>query len=1266
MDVVNTSHQTHLGNQINHARVAKHTDPYRLDNACSTSNVPLLSYLYGGINPLMKEERSKHDAAVQPRPISPLRSSRLNTTDGHHFGAPCNALPSGIGGVPIPPFDEEIPREPCFDVAYDLRNLQVAEEMKPEGGQEISRGQEEDSEEKTKSEEETSHSVPFHIKVKEVRRRISEQLHVHRELDQACRDIDRVADEVRIFRSTQSTAAFLTRINQSNFVSFDLQASSSPLVSCAQKKVDITTQLGSRTATRYNSIFSDTSNGSHDNNNSATTIKREGMSSTPQTPTNPFLAEVLSNFTKNNPTVQTSMLAKAQKKRREEIMANTIRPPAPPAPYRRVLLVPVAPPSEGARDTAVVNSPHKEERTALHTSTKSNKEEIHTNEDSYTGDFDTDFSDISAIHKSPDGFNTIVEDGIEDLVRIETDKSSQVSKLSPTSRSSISDRPTVTATVTATPTVSTIEESIENDYSSDSAHTVTSSSALPSTANSSSIVSDVEQEIEEEGVEKSSERMQEINKEAAKASLVLKEFFITCKRANDLALQLSASGRNAVTLPMSVKSRPQHTKDNSEPLGDHEVNNSHESAGEDSDTLNSGEESSTEIMGSQEGAIEGPDEWLKSMRVDVKDIKRLSRFTQRLQQHLQSMDAQRKIRAVKRKILERAQQLSRARKKMKENPKKRLKAVLREDENSDVIEDLMADFSGGSDGEKVSSGDDIADELDSLLYVQDSLGGNSVDGELSIEEDYSFSGDGSNVSNDGVVDDEIEDDFSDDLENSQLHSDEVIDEMVDIDVLSDEIQALENSILDEMEDEFADRLVEVSNVSEVMDEIELPDYTDVEDQVGLSKVKKSSDVNDDNSFSSDIVDEVDGSLTDAASATSVSKARTSSIASEHSVVEHVEATSMSSHSWDADVDTIIPNSTSGSEYAMDESNNSSFSVITHNSLERDFFWTQDRRKLALRRGPEAECPTFTQLYDPLVSSESSSKSSFATTSSSSDSGKNRNSSFRFATQTEQENPGAVDKPTRKSTPPNVFVSGTESQMAVACSKTTNDESKNNTDDVSGKVYTIDDDDTSASVRVQSSSNEQKVIRASRRQTEMVTASIEGNIEAFSKVHNSPRRHTVSERVKQAAADFVALDQWKLQQKKLVRELLFPISVNADHLAHSESETASSYASSDDSEDSTPRTRPPSQKKSLSKRSIHRRTALGAEKLGSNNTDRSHQKDQHASPPGSFSYHWGMVESMLHCRFENVVQEDPLETMASPFSCGYSSSCDSDVCSSIYS
>eukprot|EP00796_Vickermania_ingenoplastis_P008398 gene8398-5880_t len=954
--------------------IVMYDDPYQQPQTRSrVANSSLFSHLYPS-RPLRPHTAPQ---TSPPRPTSPLRSRHCTYVDPLSLNNPLNYY-SYVGetsGVP----DSRVTLGPLLhetepaDTATPCAPPFLDESLQHNHSHGISS---------------PPKQPPFYSALKEVRRRIKEQLAVHAELNTASRQLDLVGDEVRIFRATHDTAAFINHVNHSAVAAEVIRMRSSRALT-RDLREDAKTTIPSP------------STPAAEKPQSPNSVAPSGSSQ--RSPANPFLVEVLHSFQRGHQETKgrgsTSLTTKEKQRRREEILAAAVRPEPPPVPYKRVVFVPVR------REQQADQVPWDPE---IHTPSSTAPRTVTARSDTetrYADDFDSPAS--SAAYEAQDSVASEVtgkEQAPSTQIATSSSAASQRSRATPSTRSLASQ-----SAITTDVSHSTIRPS--------GAASVRSNTPL-SVSSVDSVTLSVKEDIE--GVEKgpSTARGAPHRMERGGLSTLLKEFFVNCQKANEVALQLAAS---ADIFSGEVDGQQEHVK----------------------------------TEGEVEAKAKEKETWLHSVVEDVKDVKKLRHFTEHLQKHLKALDMQRKVRSTKKKLLIQAQKLSRARQKMRSDPALSLKKAAEGE-----VEDLMADFSDEEMKPSLSASG-IADEVDDAVF-----GGFSQQSteDESVAEDFAFG----SPSGSSVAGDELEDAVEDmiDVESDgerRTNSSVVVDE-VQLEALLDESGEWRSNVdLDDVEDTFADKLADASSVSDIMDEVELPGYGETRGTTSIVSVQ------DDTS----IEDELRGSVSRSGSASEVE---------EEEANRRLDSTnSSSSYALDADVESAVPRSTSCS--TLEPTGDSS--VSSRDSLSQDIFWTSDRRKRALLRASSP--PTFSQLYDPMQETESSST----------DSSSARPNSAVAVSKTEMGQCASVKQATEAPTEKR-----SEGKDALKPLQT-------NTISLPEKCAeeTFVSDDAAGDVAVDTESD------------------------------NSAKSH----RVPPLSTDFIALASWKEQQKKLIREMRAPLS-----------------------------------------------------------------------------------------------------------------------------
>lgn len=818
----------------------QHFDPYELDLAYDVSNKPVLS-LFTRKNFSCEPSKLHRQKKTVPRALSPFYPRNRIEASDISFGDPfyVKKLYQEISGCNQ--LEQERAREttncaeqePLASVEKTSMGTSHVENMQPVVEAPGAAG--DDTEFNLQNEEV---KISASQKVKEIRRRLKEQLNLHRELSHSCREIDRISREVRIFRGTQESIKFLSVVNKTPFASSMSRA--------AEKRAIAGREMLPGTGNYFNDANQKPKLGQ-----SSTASQKNQASKSPASPTNPFLQAVLDSFSKSKKNKNSdSVAANESKKHRKEILAQMIIPEPKPTPYRRVLFVP--------RNTS--KSDHQFEAFPTGTEQTRSTELLKLQKNSMA-------PSVSPFPHDPSGRN--------ESVKSDTEISTNSEGIStPSIQSSVN---------------------VLDDVGSVSA----------SSPSSESIEDDLEEEIDLQGGEDNVLTLEGNAEKMNKLLSALKDFYQNCQRANQIALTFTGNLNDARPLKEEAK-----TSEFQEILSSQVGKNLIVSKGVDSNTENN-----------------ASDDWLLSVASNAKDVKRLKLFIHRLQNNLKAIDANRRLRAKKRKMLEKAQRLAKVRSQLKKNERVFLKDVADSD-----IEDLLRSASESG----VKTDDELLDEVDDLYQPESEIEEDDI-----IEEDMSFSGDDENV------DDEIADEVSGYLEDS-LPEDELEDEVQDLDALSD--VDLSSGLLDEIEDQFADRLAEVSAISDVLDEVENLPYESDEKQTGLIR-SNSVAASDD-----DIADET-------------SFAQKTSAVSD--LLTEVSTPTRSALSTDADVETVYPSSHSSSFRSMSEGRRDEqlrHSLSSTDWFENDLISTKSRREKAV--GNVVDSSTFTQLYDPIVPEKS--------------------------------------------------------------------------------------------------------------------------------------------------------------------------------------------------------------------------------------------------------------------------------------------------------
>lgn len=405
----------------------------------------------------------------------------------------------------------------------------------------------------------------------------------------------------------------------------------------------------------------------------------------------------------------------------------------------------------------------------------------------------------------------------------------------------------------------------------------------------------------------------------ATLSNVLGEFYKTCRQANNLTEILLGNGKAKTALRVTQTSH--HSSRISD--GREEVNG-YSTASAHSDSNH-------------------------TLQDDFIDVRRLRRFNQRLCDHLKALDIQRKVVRERHKLLKRAQILSRARNRMRADKAARLAEVV------DDVEDLFdprGDKRGRlGRGEKDDSiSDEIPEEVDEdlLSATQDSM---AIDDEV---EDVVNFGDGD------MGGDEAMDDLVNEVDwgsNSGNSVDDEIDDVAAATSVDDEailnVIANESRGLNEVEDAFADRIAEVSDVADVVSDIaNLPSDSAAEiesavvDEVSaVASTPKTASVGD--SLAATSI--ASGSLLPSQDVSTVEDERAAS---------HRESTASDQSADNGDVSSVFPQSSeSGLGWSSESDDDGEYERLL---LAEDVAKTKHRRHAALR---SVRVPPFTPLYD---------------------------------------------------------------------------------------------------------------------------------------------------------------------------------------------------------------------------------------------------------------------------------------------------------------
>ncbi|CAD2215440.1 hypothetical protein ADEAN_000289500 [Angomonas deanei] len=468
-----------------------------------------------------------------------------------------------------------------------------------------------------------------------------------------------------------------------------------------------------------------------------------------------------------------------------------------------------------------------------------------------------------------------------------------------------------------------IEDDIEEDYSNDSFE--------------SSISDDVAMEVDSDDVSgassgdsiddmiESEDRSSRSPKvDSVELRDVLAQFYEACRTANKLSVLLTGKSKGAFEKERVTKD------DQSDQSSEHSADGSELASAKEKDKA-----------------------WQKTLQRDFADVKRLRLFNKHIQKNIKAIDLQRKIREDKRKLVEKAVKLSKAKRKQRNNAGYRIKDLIddeiesvlgsvdstlrkrkkkkRGSDDDDIEDEIISDYDMGSDN--VNSDDSIIDDMvDS--FNSSEMGSDGDDDGIAdeIEDEWGSSGDGSKV---GDSIDDIALDFSDD-----------VDEAVDSDAL-----------LDEVEDDLVEVLASVS-ISEVGDMISEVDLDGLPDEASTASIVDDFPSSKDSSVPSVVEDEL-GEVEEEVPVQDTDRQRSS-----------VYSSSLTSlvHSSDADQSSLYPN-TETSSYMNSSDISREEAVegeVALQQLEADMAATRHRRQKALQGVEGGGTETLSALYDPKV------------------------------------------------------------------------------------------------------------------------------------------------------------------------------------------------------------------------------------------------------------------------------------------------------------
>lgn len=1050
-----------------------HFDPYEQETRCKVANGSLLSFFYGSsLSPgrsgrlgqnhsemerCLSSSNSPHPG-VQPdadRAIFRARSSsfkepptmrsldpseeEISTSDWITSMMPTNVVKPVIGMEPT------VSTVPSHESNSDMAPLFIEEKCLEGSGSSAFHLNECIDTFKGDS----SVEVPFSNKVKEVRQRIREQLFVHRELEKVLHQVELVEEEANIFRTTHEIGVFMSSISRPNAAEGMLGTEGSKAFQCSLEGRNGTSgkmhgealksKKESTLFVPFAKIFEgrqqEAKEGDSPNDENGGTGKVQMNSPTP--PPKNLLAEVLERFRKKDlSTVKPSDLVKNVVPPLPASVplkpsADICRPEPKPVPYRRVVFI------RDSLSSSSLQTRKKEKRKEKRHSyfpleaeefdSMENNPTAHGRKESLPSNYSESFTVVSSSALSYSVSQRSTRTASEVSVEIEEDFHSTTNSMSIV-RSSSSLSTDLSASLETGDCMMEIDsiKTLRTELTSSvSVKTEGNNALLSSHDGNNEIVDEIEETIRSSlgNTPQATTQKSERHSSGIDSSTPFRESFDgflahfqkVCQQANELIFSL------AQTESLETHSRSWKQKSAQLSLQEKAVSSAlppslPELPPSGAQARNT-EPSEVTMKGNVRVGMN--ESWVTSLTRDLRDIAKLKRFTKRLQNTLKIMDTQRRVRGAKKKVLEKAQKLSQAREQLKRNPKARIRDVL----PSSDIEDLVDLYAENNEG---VSGLEIDDEIESLGEFSQ-MDGSKVSGTESIADELSFSKSLSASIISGDVVDEAGDDWDNDLDrraNFSRGGEVDVSDDVSIDELSDNLllkTSRSEDLLDEIEEEFAERLAVASSVSDLMDDVNLPsvqssrlhsetgngDSMEVSDNVKSNEESGGTFITESTSYADESVHvELESSVSDpldertnernseekgtrtprrsgkhsASSSLGVTQLSTQEI---HSVADVAVTSSDSSFSdsprTDGEHMSSPSTSTSSRSTRSDSSHSSEEEINSSNSSSPDtlaeaWLQTKHRRRRALQKvrgGPS----TFTELYDPTVSSSEFSSSS---------------------------------------------------------------------------------------------------------------------------------------------------------------------------------------------------------------------------------------------------------------------------------------------------
>lgn len=1057
-------------------------NPYKQETRCTVANNSLFSYLCGNVNPGSSSElfrrnpsemeeslyvphldndsysiKTKSVAFGAPGYILHERSAVRALEQQEQAASPSEWIPGVIpSGEIIPPVfvEPESTLEPSHVCDSSIKKPFPKNENSATPEDPLL-GSKENIDICTEG---SIEEIPFRKRLEEVRQRVKEQLLVHQELETALHQIERIEEEANIFRCAHAVGSFMSSIGgrimkkgQEEEGVLDLIPHSLDAASIISDNIQWLFEADNEAlspvgyAQPYGVSLPKEKKIIVPFDKKISPEERGGNLATP--PAKSFLAEVLERFRKKEPLTaeipKTVNVATARlppyspTKHPVEIC----RPDPAPVPYRRVVYV-----LDSPTVLSKSNGGEKSEKESFSSlpvevgsfSPVEDATTAHAREESFSSKYTEDFTDprssLSFISISSESLRAASVVGAkveEDYHSIGSSESVVPSSSSPSTEvNSLLGKKASSKTESGS--VKTLNTEIR---SSDSIKTDESRSFVRKDQTNEEIIDELDGaevfSMEENPLEipQTKERTSSTPASPGLVKETFDEFLTnfqkTCQQANELAFSLAQTGIRGISWhPPGKKSEDVSSEGQM-------LQSFRFSAlpGNTSSTLPAKALEPSDRSLKNTSPAYFSENWVTSMIKDLHDVAKLKHFTKRLEKNLKSMDTQRKVRGTKKKLLEKAQKLSRTREQLKKNPKARIRDIISPSEIEDLLKFEEEDYA-----QKDNQG--IEDEIESIDEFSQ-MSESKRSSEESIADELSFSNDMRNSSISGEIEDEVENGWDNDLDlRGSRHDDrgiDIADDSISMEELSENLllkSGPHDDLLDEIEENFADRLVMASSLSDLMDDLPLPSIESsrassgasvpdslelVDNAEGNEKSVSSfatnelagSDRSIDNPLESSISDEVDSQV---GKRRSVEKKSRTAKESEKkhspssSTKESIESKSQEifssedssgessdfsmSDSSSTNVDSNSLKSTAISYSSSQSSNrahstlkkeNSSWSSST-DKLAEDWAQTKDRRRKALHK-VRGSLPTFTQLYDPRVSSTEFSLSSTSSVSS---------------------------------------------------------------------------------------------------------------------------------------------------------------------------------------------------------------------------------------------------------------------------------------------